>query len=119
MKLLERAGEKEFRRMIEELEKQPSGGNDVKHYRGKEWLKIRNRAELLVADRIGFTYRLVDYAAAIGKGAAAGAILGLAMGIQGMAIGAAVGAGLGALLGGAIGTAWNVLVNTFTVYRDG
>ncbi|XP_062846908.1 GTPase IMAP family member 9 [Trichomycterus rosablanca] len=117
MKILEKAREKEVRRMLEELKKQ--GEDAVKRYKEEEWLKTRKRAEVLVADRIGFTHRLVDYAAAIGKGAAAGALFGLAMGIQAMEVGAVVGAGLGALLGGAAGAAWNVLVNTFTgVHRD-
>ncbi|XP_017309606.1 GTPase IMAP family member 9 [Ictalurus punctatus] len=103
---------KEVSAVLEELQKTHSQEDlerEVKRYEEKIRLENRERAEVQIADRLGFTLRLVDYAAAIGKGAFVGAVLAGAMGFPGVAIGAAVGAALGGLLGGAAGAVWNII----------
>ncbi|KAF4073684.1 hypothetical protein AMELA_G00246020 [Ameiurus melas] len=105
---------KEVSAVLEELKKkhaQEDLEGEVKRYEEKIRLENRERAEEQIANRLGFTLRLVDYSAAIGKGAFVGAVLAGAMGFPGVAIGAAVGAALGGLLGGATGAVWNIISN--------
>ncbi|KAL7883692.1 hypothetical protein SRHO_G00013500 [Serrasalmus rhombeus] len=119
-KFLEKEREKEVKKMLEALKRKHSGEDydrEVKLYQEKMRLENRERAEMLIADRLGFTLRLVDYAAAIGKGAFVGAVLGTVMGPQGMAVGATVGAALGGVLGGAAGAAWNYFTGVFADVR--
>lgn len=119
-KFIAKEREKEVRKRLEALKKQHSGEDldrEVRLYEEKACMENRERAEVLIADRLGFTLRLVDYAAAVGKGAFAGAVLGAAMGNEGVAVGAAIGAALGGLLGGAAGAAWN-FAETTLLHRD-
>lgn len=113
-KILENRRRKEVSAMLEELKKTHSEEDlerEANRYKERIRLENRERAETQIADRLGFTLRLVDYGAAIGKGAFAGAILAGAFGISGMAVGAAVGAAFGGLIGGAAGAAWNMISN--------
>ncbi|XP_066531537.1 GTPase IMAP family member 7 [Hoplias malabaricus] len=115
-KFLEKQRETEVRRMLEALKKEHSGEDlerEVRIYQEKISLENREKAELLIADRLGFTLRLVDYAAAIGKEVFVGGILGTVMGPEGMAVGATVGAALGGVYGGAAGAAWNYIRGAF------
>lgn len=117
-KILESQRKKEVSAMLEELKKKHSGEDlerEVNDYKERIRLENRERAEVRVADRLGFMLRVVDYAAAIGKGAFAGGVLAVAMGFPGIAVGAAVGAAFGGLIGGAAGAAWNFLSNV--LYR--
>lgn len=121
-KILENQRKKEVRAMLEELKKTCSEEaleREVEQYEEKIRSENRERAEVQIADRLGFTLRLVDYAAAIGKGAFAGGVLAVAMGFSGMAVGAAVGAAIGGLIGGAAEAAWNVITNALADFgRD-
>lgn len=113
-KIIQNQRKKEVSARLEELNKKYSQENlerEVNRFEEKIRLENRERAEVQVAERLGFTLRLVDYAAAIGKGAFAGVILGVAMGVPGIAIGGSVGAALGGLLGGAAGAVWNMISN--------
>lgn len=113
-KIIENKRKKEVSAMLEELKKKYSNEDlerEVNLYKEKIHLENRNRAEVQIADKLGLALRLVDYAAAIGKGAFAGAIVAMAMGFPGMAIGAVFGAALGGLLGGAAGAVWNIFTN--------
>ncbi len=99
------------------LENQHSGealASEILKYEEKIQSECREKAELVVADKLGFTVRVVDYAVAVGKGAFVGALLGFAVGYEGMAVGAAVGAGLGAVFGGAANAAWSYISKSFT-----
>ncbi|XP_036423345.1 GTPase IMAP family member 7 [Colossoma macropomum] len=119
-KFLEKERQKEVKKMLEALKNEHSGEDydrEVKLYQEKMHLENRERAEMLIADRLGFTLRLVDYAAAIGKGAFVGAVLGIVMGPEGMAVGATVGAALGGVLGGAAGATWNYFTGVFADVR--
>lgn len=114
---LRKSREKEIRQKLKELENEHSGealASEKMKYEERVCLECREMAEMVVADKFGFTVRLVDYAAAIGKGAFAGALLGFAVGYDGMAIGAAIGAGIGGILGGAVNAAWSFMVNSFS-----
>ncbi|XP_073693771.1 GTPase IMAP family member 7 [Garra rufa] len=109
--------EKETRGVLKALENQHSGEalvSEILKYEEKIQLECREKAELVVADKLGFTGRVVDYAVAVGKGAFVGALLGFTVGYEGMAVGAAIGAGLGAVLGGAANEAWNYIYKSFT-----
>ncbi|KAG9279021.1 GTPase IMAP family member 4-like [Astyanax mexicanus] len=121
-KYIEKERGKEIRRMLEELKKNHSGEDlerEVKLYQEKIQSENREKAEKRIAERLGFTLRLVDYISAIGKGALVGAALGLAMGMEGAVIGASVGAALGAILGGAVGRGWNYFTGVFgDAHRD-
>ncbi|XP_047664140.1 GTPase IMAP family member 7 isoform X2 [Tachysurus fulvidraco] len=111
-KILQDQRKKEVNAMVEELKKKYSRDElerEIEQYKEKIRLENREKAEMLIADRLGFTLRLVDYAAAVGKGAFAGTILAGAMGYPGMAVGAAVGAVLGGMLGGFFGAVWNII----------
>lgn len=112
-KIIQNQRKKEVSARLEELKKYSREDleREVKCYEEKIRLENRERAEVQVAERLGFTLRLVDYAAAIGKGAFAGVILGVPMGFPGIAIGGSVGAVLGGLLGGAAGAVWNMITN--------
>ncbi|KAB5530670.1 hypothetical protein PHYPO_G00132030 [Pangasianodon hypophthalmus] len=113
-KIIQNQRRKEVSAVLEELKKkhsQEDPESEVNRYEEKIQLENREKAEEQIADRLGFTLRLVDYAAAIGKGAFAGAVLAVALGFPGMAIGAAVGAALGGLLGGAAGAVRNIITN--------
>ncbi|XP_058233312.1 GTPase IMAP family member 9-like [Hemibagrus wyckioides] len=113
-KILQDHRKKEVSAMLEELKKKHSQedlGRETERYEEKIRLENREKAEMQIAERLGFTLRLVDYAAAVGKGAFAGAVLAGAMGFPGMAVGAVVGAALGCLLGGAATAAWNIVSN--------
>lgn len=106
--------------VLEELRKtrsQEDWEREARRYNEKIRLENRERAELLVADRLGFTLRLVDYSAAVGKGALAGALLLVPMGFQAMAIGAAGGAVFGGLLGDAVGAVWNYITDAMAEGR--
>ncbi|XP_064866901.1 GTPase IMAP family member 9-like isoform X2 [Oncorhynchus nerka] len=72
----------------------------------------REKAERKISEVLGFTLTAVDYAAAVGKGAALGALCGAVVGFEGMAVGAAVGAVVGGFIGGAASAAWGYLTNT-------
>lgn len=98
------------------LENEHSGEalvSEFKKYEEKIQLECREKAELAVADKLGFTVRVVDYAVGVGKGAFVGALLGFAIGPEGMAVGAAIGAALGGVLGGAANAAWSYICNSF------
>ncbi|KAK3511831.1 hypothetical protein QTP70_025069 [Hemibagrus guttatus] len=113
-KILQDQRKKEVSAKLEELKKKYSQEDlerETEHYKEKIRLENREKAEMQIADTLGFTLRLVDYAAAVGKGAFVGAILSGAMGFPGMAVGAAVGAALGGLLGGAARAAWSFASN--------
>uniref|UniRef100_A0A4W5JTZ4 AIG1-type G domain-containing protein n=1 Tax=Hucho hucho TaxID=62062 RepID=A0A4W5JTZ4_9TELE len=71
----------------------------------------REKAERKISEVLGFTLTAVDYAAAVGKGAALGALCGAVMGFEGMAVGAAVGAVVGGVIGGAASAAWGYVTN--------
>uniref|UniRef100_A0A4W4FXD1 AIG1-type G domain-containing protein n=2 Tax=Electrophorus electricus TaxID=8005 RepID=A0A4W4FXD1_ELEEL len=119
-KFIEKERKKEIRKMLEALEKKHSGedlAREMKCYEEKIQFQNRERAEVRVADRLGFTLRLVDYAVAIGKGTFVGALLGTAMGIVGTTVGAAVGAVLGGVFGGAAREAWQYFSNAFTYFH--
>lgn len=77
-------------------------------------IRVENRAtaERKISEVLGFTLTAVDYAAAVGKGAALGALCGAVVGFEGMAVGAAVGAVVGGGIGGAVSAAWGYLTNT-------
>ncbi|XP_031670190.1 GTPase IMAP family member 9 isoform X3 [Oncorhynchus kisutch] len=77
-------------------------------------IRVENRAkaERKISEVLGFTLTAVDYAAAVGKGAALGALCGAVVGIEGMVVGAAVGAVVGGGIGGAVSAAWGYLTNT-------
>ncbi|XP_050962409.1 GTPase IMAP family member 7 [Labeo rohita] len=114
---IRKSKEKESREMLKMLENQHSGEaliSETLKYEEEIQLECREKAELVVADKLGFTGRFVDYAAAVGKGAFVGALLGFAAGYEGMAVGAAIGAGLGAWLGGATNAAWSYIYKSFT-----
>ncbi|XP_072530679.1 GTPase IMAP family member 7 [Salminus brasiliensis] len=121
-KYIEKERVKEVRNMLEELKKRHSGEDldrEVKRYHEKVRSENRERAEMRIAKRLGFTLRLVDYTAAIGKGAFIGAVLGLVMGLEGVVVGASVGAALGSVLGGSVRAAWNYFTGIFRdVHRD-
>ncbi|MCI4391835.1 hypothetical protein PGIGA_G00138790 [Pangasianodon gigas] len=121
-KIIQNQRRKEVSAMLEELKKKHSQEDlesEVNRYEEKIQLENREKAEVQIADRLGFTLRLVDYAAAIGKGVFAGAVLAVALGFPGMAIGAAVGAALGGLLGGAAGAVRNIITNALADFgRD-
>ncbi|TRY93204.1 hypothetical protein DNTS_006325, partial [Danionella cerebrum] len=96
--------EKEMKEGLKKLEEDFSGealDKETSKYKERLQTECREKAELVMSEKLGFTLRLVDYAIAMGKGAFLGAILGFAVGNEGMAIGAAVGAGLGGVVGGA------------------
>ncbi|XP_056310132.1 GTPase IMAP family member 7 [Danio aesculapii] len=115
-RFIRKSREKEIRQTMEMLEKKHSGealAREMKNYEDKIQMECREKAELAVADKIGFTLRVVDYAVAVGKGAFVGALLGFAVGNEGMAIGAAIGAGLGGVLGGAVNAAWSYISSSF------
>ncbi|XP_042173520.1 GTPase IMAP family member 9 [Oncorhynchus tshawytscha] len=77
-------------------------------------IRVENRAkaERKISEVLGFTLTAVDYAAAVGKGAALGALCGAVVGFEGMVVGAAVGAVVGGGIGGAVSAAWGYLTNT-------
>lgn len=121
-RFLRKSKEKEIREMFKVLENEHSGEalvSEVMKYEGKVQLECREKAELAVADKLGFTVRVVDYAVAVGKGAFVGALLGFAIGYEGMAVGAAIGAALGGVLGGAANAAWSYIYNSFTDAHKG
>lgn len=116
-RFIKKSKEKEIRETLKALENQHSGevlASEKLKYKEKIQLECREKAELVVADKLGFTVRFVDYAVAVGKGAFVGGLLGFAVGYEGMAVGAAVGAGLGAVLGGAANAAWSYIYKSFT-----
>lgn len=116
-RFIRKSKEKEIRGTLKALENQHSGealASEILKYEEKIQLECREKAELVVADKLGFTVRVVDYAVAMGKGAFVGAFLGFAAGYEGMAVGAAVGAGLGAVFGGAANAAWSYIYKSFT-----
>lgn len=120
-KIIQSQRKKEVSAVLEEMKKAHSHEDlegEVNRYKEKIQMENRERAEEQIADRLGFTLRIVDYAAAIGKGAFAGAILGAAMGFLGMAVGAGLGAALGGLLGGAAEAAWNIITNALAGFRN-
>ncbi|TTA69399.1 Nuclear factor 7, ovary [Bagarius yarrelli] len=113
-KILQNQRKNEVSAALEELKEKHSQEDlerEVERYKKQVCVENREKAELQVADRLGFTLRLVDYAAAVGKGAFAGAILSVATGYPGTAVGAVVGAAVGGLLGGAAGEIWSYLVS--------
>lgn len=115
-RFIRKSREKEIRQTMEMLEKKHSGealAREMKNYEDKIQMECRENAELVVADKLGFTLRVVDYAVAVGKGAFVGALLGFAVGYEGMVIGAAVGAGLGGVFGGAVNAAWSYVSSSF------
>ncbi|XP_077067812.1 GTPase IMAP family member 7 [Siphateles boraxobius] len=119
---LRKTKEKEIRETLKVLENEHSGEallNQVMKYEEKVQLESREKAELAVADKLGFTVRVVDYAVAVGKGAFVGALLGFAIGYDGMAVGAAIGAALGGVLGGAANAAWSYIYNSFADAHKG
>ncbi len=114
---IKKSKEKEIRETLKALENQHSGealASEILKHEEKIQSECREKAELVVADKLGFTVRVVDYIVAVGKGAFVGAFLGFPVGYEGMAVGAAVGAGLGAVLGGAANAAWSFIYNSFT-----
>ncbi len=116
-RFIKKSKEKEIRETLKVLENQHSGealASEILKYEEKIQSECREKAELVVADKLGFTVRVVDYAVAVGKGAFVGALLGFAVGYEGMAVGAAVGAGLGAVFGGAANAAWSYISKSFT-----
>lgn len=120
-KVLEKERKKEVCAKLEELRKHSGEDREreEKEYKERIQLENRERAEVQIADRLGFALRLVDYAAAIGKGAFAGGMLAVATGFPGIAVGAALGAVFGGLIGGAAGAAWNVISNALADFcRD-
>lgn len=121
-RFLRKSRGKEMRQKFKELENEHSRealASEKTKYEERVGLECREMAELVVADKFGFTVRVVDYAVAIGKGAFAGALLGFAVGYDGMAIGAAIGAGIGGILGGAINAVWSFMANSFSEVRRG
>lgn len=119
-KILQNQRKKEVSAVLEELKKKHSQEDleiEVNRYEKQVRLENREKAEVQVAERLGFTLRLLDYAAAVGKGAFAGAILSMTMGFPGMAVGAVLGTALGGLLSGAAGAMWNMLSNAFADFR--
>ncbi|XP_043090773.1 GTPase IMAP family member 7 [Puntigrus tetrazona] len=119
-RFIHKSKEKEIREALKVLEKLHSGeelAGETLKYEEKMRLKCREKAELVVADKLGFTVRVVDYAVAVGKGAFVGAFLGFAVGYEGMVVGAAAGAVLGAALGGAANAAWSYIYKSFTDAR--
>ncbi|XP_051572156.1 GTPase IMAP family member 7 [Myxocyprinus asiaticus] len=121
-RFIRKSKEKEFREKLKALENEHSGealDREIMKYEERVQLEGREIAELLVAGRLGFTLRLVDYAVAIGKGAFIGALLGFTIGYEGMAVGAAVGAGLGGIHGGAANAAWSYIASSFADVRRG
>ncbi|XP_060713296.1 GTPase IMAP family member 7-like isoform X3 [Tachysurus vachellii] len=111
-KILQDQRKKEVNAMLEDLKKtysQVDLERETEQYKEKIRLENREKAEMMIAERLGFALRLVDYAAAVGKGAFAGTILAGAMGYPGMAVGAAVGAVLGGMLGGFFRAVWNII----------
>ncbi|KAK7167096.1 hypothetical protein R3I94_001484 [Phoxinus phoxinus] len=116
-RFLRKSKEKEIRETCKVLENEHSGDallSELMKYEEKVQVECREKAELAVADKLGFTVRVVDYAVAVGKGAFVGALLGFAIGHEGMAVGAAIGAALGGVLGGAASAAWSYIYNSFT-----
>lgn len=121
-KFLRKSKEKAINRKMTALENEYSGeelATEKNKYEERVKKECREMAELVVADKLGFTIRLVDYAVAIGKGALTGALLGFALGLgfDGMAVTAAIGAGLGGILGGAVNAALSYMANYFTEVR--
>ncbi|XP_067285164.1 GTPase IMAP family member 7 [Pseudorasbora parva] len=113
---IRKSKEKEITETLKVLKNEHSGealASEIQKYDKKVQLECREKAELAVADKLGFTVRVVDYAVAVGKGALAGALLGFAIGFEGMAVGAAIGAALGGVLGGAASAAWSYISNSF------
>ncbi|XP_076866182.1 GTPase IMAP family member 7-like isoform X2 [Brachyhypopomus gauderio] len=121
-RFIKKEREKEVRKALEAIKKTHSGEDltrEVKRYEEQIQSQNRERAEVRVADKLGFALRLVDYAVAIGKGAFVGSLLGSAMGIVGTVVGATVGAALGGVYGGAAREAWQYITNVFTyVHRE-
>lgn len=116
-RFIKKSKEKEISETLKTLENQHSGealASEILKYEEKIQSECREKAELVVADKLGFTVRFVDYAVAVGKGAFVGALLGFAVGYEGMAAGAAIGAGLGAVFGGAANAAWSYIYKSFT-----
>ncbi|XP_056107864.1 GTPase IMAP family member 7 [Rhinichthys klamathensis goyatoka] len=121
-RFLRKSKEKEIRETLKVLENKHSGEalpSEVMKYEVKVQLECREKAELAVADKVGFTVRVVDYAVAVGKGAFVGALLGFAIGHDGMAVGAAIGAALGGVLGGAANAVWSYISNSFADAHKG
>ncbi|KAI5620926.1 GTPase IMAP family member 7-like [Silurus asotus] len=123
-KMLQDKRKREVRVMREELEQKYSAEKEdlekeMRIYEEKIRLENREKAEVQVADRLGVTLRLVDYMAAVGKGAVAGAVIAKVLGFPGMAIGAGVGAAFGGLLGGAAGAVLNIINDAWGNFRRG
>ncbi|KAK9978397.1 hypothetical protein ABG768_020148 [Culter alburnus] len=121
-RFIRKSKEKEIRETVKMLENEHSGealASEIEKYDEKVQLECREKAELAVADKLGFTLRVVDYAVAVGKGAFVGALLGFAIGYDAMAVGAAIGAALGGVLGGAANAARSYISNSFADAHKG
>ncbi|ROL53057.1 GTPase IMAP family member 7 [Anabarilius grahami] len=121
-RFIRKSKEKEIRETVKMLENEHSGevlASEIVKYDEKVQLECREKAELVVADKLGFTLRVVDYAVAVGKGAFVGALLGFAIGYDAMAVGAAIGAALGGVLGGAANAARSYISNSFADAHKG
>lgn len=115
-RFIRKSKEKEIMEMLKVLENNHSGearDSEIKKYEEKVQLECREKAELAVADKLGFLLRVVDYAVAVGKGAFVGAVLGFAIGYDGMAVGAAIGAAFGGMIGGAANAVRSYISNFF------
>ncbi|XP_048846684.1 claudin k isoform X1 [Brienomyrus brachyistius] len=60
---------------------------------------VREKAEIVVLDRLGFAAQAMNYAAAVGKGIAVGVLGGAVLGLMVIVGGAIIGAVLGAVVG--------------------
>lgn len=121
-RFIRKSKEKEIRETVKMLENEHSEetlASEIVKYDEKVQLECREKAELAVADKLGFTLRVVDYAVAVGKGAFVGALLGFAIGYDAMAVGAAIGAALGGVLGGAANAAWSFISNSYADAHKG
>ncbi|XP_041718831.1 GTPase IMAP family member 9 isoform X2 [Coregonus clupeaformis] len=109
-----KAREKEMLTKWKELESRHTGeGLEKELLQFETAIRVENRekAERKISEILGFTLRAVDYAAAVGKGAAVGALCGAVMGFEGMAVGAVIGAVVGGVVGGAAREAWGYVTN--------
>lgn len=106
--------EKEMLKKRNELESTFTGEDlerELVQYERGIFFENRERAESNIAETLGLTLRLVDYAAAIGKGAVVGGLCGAVMGLEGMLVGAVFGAIVGISVGGAARAAWGYVSN--------